>query len=228
MPPLVIEGGHGRVRDHTISIPSMENTRRLGLPNACRSCHIADEPGFEFAPFAKWYPEADKRNHRVPLARTVAAGRARKPEAKAPLLELLSDRNPVYRAGAAALLAPYDVDLRGVLSDPHPFVRRKAVDGVALRHPEALEPLLGDPGLVLRRAAAIALASRGERANYDWISTRKELRAKVVLVLEECVRERPDDADAHWLLGTLYRMDGRTDEANRAVSRFRLLRPWLR
>ena len=38
----------------TISIPSMENTRKLGLPNACRSCHVADEPGFEFAPFEKW------------------------------------------------------------------------------------------------------------------------------------------------------------------------------
>lgn len=228
MPELVIEGGHGRVRDHTISIPSIENTRKLGLPNACRSCHLTEIPGWEYEPFAKWYPEADARNHRVPLAATIAAGRARRPEAKEPLLKLLGDPNPVYRAGAASLLAAYDADLRDVLADTHPLVRRKAVEGVARRHPEALESLLGDESLVLRRAVAIALASRHEKAPYGYIAARKELRARVVPVLEECARERPDDADIHFLLGKLHAMDGRDEEASRARSRYALLRPWER
>jgi hypothetical protein len=228
MPPLVIEGGHGRVRDHTVSIPSMENTRKLGLPNACRSCHLTEQPGWEYEHFARWYPEADARNHRVPLAAAVAAGRARRPEAKEPLLKLLEDPNPVYRAGAAALLAPYDVDLRPALLDPHPLVRRKAVEGVALRHPEALEPLLADGGLAMRRAAAVALASRFEKQAYGYIAARPELRARVVPVLEECARERPDDADLHFLLAKVYAMDGRKEEADRALSRYALLRPWAK
>jgi len=228
MPPLVIEGGHGRVRDHTISIPSMENSRALGLPNACRSCHLLEIPGWEYEPFAKWYPDADARNHRVPLAKAIAAGRARSPDAKEPLLSLLADPNPVYRAGAASLLAPYDVDLRPALKDPHPIVRRAAVDGVARRHPETLEPLLANRSLVLRRAAAIALASRREGAAYGYIASLEELRAKVVPVLEECVRERPDDADIHYILSRLYAMDGRQEDADRALSRYALLRPWAK
>jgi len=228
MPPLVIEGGHGKVRDHTISIPSIENTRKLGLPNACRSCHVAEYPGFEYEPFAKWYPDAESRNHRVALARAIAGGRARRPEAKAALLELLANPNPVYRAGAAALLAGYDADLRPALLDPHPLVRRAAIDGAARKHPEAVEPLLADPSLVLRRAAAIALTSRREKTAYDFIAGKPELRARVVPVFEECLRERPDDADLHFLLGTLYGMDGRKEDANRELSRYRLLRPWMK
>jgi predicted CXXCH cytochrome family protein len=228
MPPLVIEGGHGRVRDHTISIPSIRNTRELGLPNACRTCHLTEYPGWEYEPFERWYPRADERNHRVPLARAIAGGRARKPEAKEPLVALLADANPVYRAGAASLLSGYDVDLRPALADPHPLVKRAAVDGVAARHPDALVPLLESPSLVLRRAAAIALASRREGTAYGYVAARAPLRARVVAVLEECVAERPDDADIHFLLAQLYRMDEREGEANRALSRYRLLRPWMR
>jgi hypothetical protein len=228
MPPLVIEGGHGRVRDHTMSIPSIANTRRHGLPNACRTCHLTEQPGWEYAHFEAWYPEADARNHRVPLADAIAAGRARRPEAKRALENLLADPNPVYRAGAASLLAAYDTDLRPALSDPHPLVRKSAIDGVARRHPEALEPVLLDESLVLRRAAAIALASRYEKAAYGYIAARGELRARVVPVLEECARERPDDADIHFLLGKLYAMEGRNEEADRALSRYALLRPWAK
>lgn len=228
MPPLVIEGGHGQVRDHTISIPSIENTRRHGLPNACRSCHLTEYPGWEYPHFEAWYPEADARNHRVPLAAAIAAGRARRPDAKEPLGKLLADPNPVYRAGAASLLAAYDTDLRPALADPHPLVRKAAIDGVARRHPEALEPLLGDPSLVLRRAAAIALASRYERTAYGYIAARPELRARVIPVLEECARERPDDADLHFLLHRLYAMEGREEEADRALSRYARLRPWAK
>jgi len=229
MPPLVIEGGHGHVRDHTISIPSIENTRKLGLPNACRSCHLTEYPGWEYEPFTKWYPDADAKNHRVALAQAIAGGRARRPEAKGPLEKLLLDPNPVYRAGAASLLAAYDTDLRPALSDPHPLVRRAAIDGVALRHPDALAVLLNDDvSLVLRRAAAMALATRWDKVAYGYIAARKELRARIVPVLEECVRERPDDADIHYVLGRLYAMDGRKEDADRAVSRYMRLRPWTK
>jgi len=228
MPPLVIEGGHGRVRDHTISTPSIANTRELGLPNACRSCHVTEYPGWEYESFDRWYPGAEERNHRVALARAIAGGRARRPEAKDALVALLSNENPVYRAGAAALLAPYDADLRPQLADPDPLVRRSAIDGVALRHPEALEPLLDDASFVLRRAAAIALASRGEKSPYDYLASRPELRARVRAVLEEASHARPDDADLHFLIGELSRLEGRREESARAMERYYRLRPWMR
>ncbi|HEX5136925.1 MAG TPA: multiheme c-type cytochrome [Planctomycetota bacterium] len=228
MPPLVIEGGHGRVRDHTISIPSGVNTKKLGLPNACRTCHLTEYPAWEFPYLEEWYPDADKKNHRVALAAAISAGRARQPDARDPLEKLLKDENPVYRAAAASLLAPYDVDLRPALADPHPLVRRAAIDGVARLHAEALEPLLADKSLVLRRAAAIALASRFERVSYGYVAARPELRQRVIPVLEECVRERPDDADIHYLLSRLYEMEKRREDADRALSRYKLLRPWAK
>jgi hypothetical protein len=228
MPRLVIEGGHGRVFDHTISTPSMRNTRELGLPNACRSCHDDQFPGWEYESFARWYPEADERNHRVPLAAAIAAGRARRPEAQALLVELLGNGNPVYRAVAAWLLASYPVDLRPILADPHPLVRRAAVEGVAARHPEALEPLLDDASPVLRRAAALALASRRVAQAFDYIAARPDLRARARVVLEACARMRPDDADLHFTLARIHELDDRPDAARAARARYRRLRPWMK
>jgi predicted CXXCH cytochrome family protein len=226
MPRLVIEGGHGRVYDHTISTPSMRNTKELGLPNACRSCHLEEFPGWEYEYFDKWYPGAEERNHRNFLAATLTAGRQQRPEAKDDLLKLLKDENFVYRAAAAWALLHYPVDLRPALKDPHPLVRRAAVEGVAARHPAALEPMVDDENIVLRRAAALALASRRERAPFDYIAARPELRARVRTVLEECAFLRPDHADLHFTLAKLYELDERPDAARISMARYKLLRPW--
>jgi hypothetical protein len=226
MPRLVIEGGHGRVYDHTISNPSMQNTRDLGLPNACRSCHLEEFPGWEYEWFEKWYPGAEKRNHRNFLAATLAAGRQKRPEARDDLETLLKDANPVYRAAAAWALWHYPVDLRPQLNDPHPLVRRAAIEGVAARHPEALEPMVADQNIVLRRAAAMALASKRERKPYDYIAAREDLRARVRAVLEEAARIRPDHADLHFTLAKIYEFDGRQEMARIAMARYKRLRPW--
>jgi hypothetical protein len=222
----VIEAGHGRVYDHTISTPSMRNTKELGLPNACRSCHLEEFPGWEYEWFDKWYPGAEERNHRNFLAATLAAGRERRPEAEDDLLKLLKDENFVYRAAAAWALWHYPVDLRPALKDPHPLVRRAAVEGVAARHPEALEPMVEDKNIVLRRAAALALASKRIREPYDYIAARPELRARVRAALEECASYRPDHAELHYTLARIYEFDGRPDAARISMARYKRLRPW--
>ncbi|MGH7163312.1 MAG: HEAT repeat domain-containing protein [Planctomycetota bacterium] len=221
MPPLVIEGGHGRVRDHTISIPSPENTDRHGTPNACRACHLDKEPGWEQEPFQLWYPGAEGRNHRVRVATAVAGGRAGDLRSREPLLDLLKDPNPVYRAGAAWMLSRYEVDLRPQLQDPHPMVRRAAIRGVGARHPEALEALLDDPSHVLRRAAAGELAER-----YEHVRARPELRDRLVGILQEFASRRPDDARAHFAIGALHALAGRTDASRRSYLRYLTLIPW--
>jgi hypothetical protein len=217
----VIEAGHGRVFDHTISIPSVRNTAQFGLPNACASCHVGERPGWEAEPFERWYPGAEERNHRVKLARTVAAARAGRPEAKEPLLGLLSDPNPVLRAGAAWMLARYDADLAAPLADPHPLVRRAAVKGMAGRDPEALVPLLGEANAVVRRAAALALAE-----NYAFVRPRPPLRERLLATLEELARFRPDHERLHFAIAALHELAGRTGEALRAYDRYLRLRPW--
>ena len=226
MPRLVIEGGHGRVYDHTISIPSIENTRRWGLPNACRSCHLEEQPGFEYDPFERWYPDADRKNNRVALANAIGLAREGSPAAKPLLEKLLGDENPIYRAGAARYLARYDFDLRPALADPHALVRRAAIDGVAGRWPEALERLLDDESVVLRRNAAMALASKRERRPFDWIAARPELRARVKGVLQTCADLRPDDADLWGTLAELHNLDGDSAEEAACRARYRRLRPW--
>jgi predicted CXXCH cytochrome family protein len=221
LPRLVIEAGHGSVFDHSISIPSVRNTERFGIPNACASCHVDRPPGWEAESFARWYPGAEERNHRVALARTVAAARAGLPEAREPLLGMLEDGNPVLRAAAAWLLTGYDADLRPLLSDPHPLVRRAAVKGVAARDPGALVPLLDDANAVLRRAAAMALSE-----SYAYVRPRPELRERILAALEEFVRFRPDHDRLHFEVAALHEMAGRAEQALRSYERYLRLRPW--
>jgi hypothetical protein len=106
------------------------------------------------------------------------------------------------------------------------LVRRAAIEGVAARHPQALEPMIDDENIVLRRAAALALASRREKEPYDYIAARPELRAKVRAVLEECAFLRPDHADLHFTLAKIYEFDGSTEKARIAMARYARLRPW--
>lgn len=224
MPRLVIEGGHGRVYDHTISIPSGRNTQRYGLPNACRDCHyhLLQDTGWEYESIERLWPGCEERNHRVKLADAMAGGRERKPEAKGPLLELLKSGNLVYRAGAAWALASYDgVDLREQLAkSEHAMVRRAAIKGVALRHPEALIPLLEDENAVLRRAAAVALARK-----YDYIRGKRELLEKLRATLVPFSRLRPDNSGLHISVGAVHELLGDKAEAIRSYERSLSINP---
>lgn len=219
MPRLVIEGGHGWTHDHTISIPSIKNTQKLGLPNACGSCHLLEDTGWEYEHLENWWPGLDTRNHRVRLADAFASDDNEK------LLGLLKDKNPVYRAGAAWALAGKGADLRPLLLDKHPMVRRAAIKGVAARYPDALLPLLQEPNMVLRRAAAFELAEKRESQPFDYISARPELRRTVHSVLATFLRLRPDVARLHFTLGGLHEVAGRKQEAIGSYERYLRLNP---
>ena len=219
MQRMVIEGGHGWTHDHTISVPSMVNTKTLGLTNACKACHVLEDTNWEIPHFERWYPDADKNNHRVPLAKAVAGGRKRTAEAK-PLLEALAeDAKPIYRAGAVRLLAGYDTDLAKALEDPSPLVRRAAIDGVKRTDPAALVPLLDDPNHVLRYRAAMALTERHAREHPD-------VRTRVIEVLTEFARRKPDSDATHYALGILFEVAGDMPRARRSYARYLRINPW--
>jgi len=219
MPRLVIEGGHGWTHDHTISIPSIVNTKNYGLPNACRSCHVLEDTNWEYESFERWYPDAAKNNHRVPLAKAVLGGRKRAPEAQPLLEKLAKDPNPIYRAGAVRLLTGYDVDLSDALKDESPLVRRAAIDGVKRSDPAALVPLLDDANHVLRYRAAMALAERAARRQPD-------LRQHVIRVLTEFSAQRPDFDATHYALAVLFEVSGDLSNAIASYARYLRINPW--
>jgi tetratricopeptide (TPR) repeat protein len=216
---LVIEAGHGWTHDHTISIPSVENSEIAGLPNACASCHLLEDFKWEYESFRRWYPDADKHNHRVALAAAFAGGREKKPEAK-PLLERYAkNANPVYRAGAVRLLAGYDVDLAAALEDPSPLVRRAAIDGVNRSEPARLVPLLDDENHVLRYRAALALAERAARED-------PKLRRRVIAVLQAFAAQRPDVDATHYALAVLFDAAADSAQAFASYERYLRINPW--
>jgi len=212
MPQMVIEGGHGKVFDHTISIPSMTNTRAHGTPNACAACHLLEETNWERPHFEAWYPEAEKRNHRVPLAAAVAGGRAKDPAAKPALQELAKDPNELYRAGAVRLLAGYGDDLDAYLADESALVRRAAIEGAS---EGALKELLASDHAVLRYRAALRLAER-----------RLDDPAPVLAVLEAFAEKRPDQVVIHLALARLYEQAGDKEKALVTYERYLRINEW--
>ncbi|MEE8103961.1 MAG: HEAT repeat domain-containing protein [Planctomycetota bacterium] len=222
MPRMLIEGGHGKVYDHTISIPSTTNTRRHLSPNACRSCHTTEDPTILDEKFQAWWPDADEKNHRVAMADTVAAGRAGKPEALPKLLAMAKDPNPVYRAGAVWMLSRYEqVDVTEWLIEEHPLVRRAAIRGTSLRAPKKLVPLLADENRVLRRAAALELSKK-----YELFREDPELAERVLHVMRSFAHLTPDHAKLHGAIGGLEEYLGKTEEAILAYERYLRLVPW--
>jgi len=215
MPRMVIEGGHGWTHDHTISIPSIVNSDKFGLPNACASCHVLEDPKWEQESFRRWYPGADKRNHRVALAATIAEGHGRQSRLEA----LAKDANEIYRAGAVRLLAGYDVDLAAHLEDVSPLVRRAAIEGVKRTDPSRLVPLLDDKNHVLRYRAALALAERAARDD-------PELRRRVIAVLQEFARQRSDVDATHYALAVLFDTAADSAQAVASYERYLRLNPW--
>ncbi|MHC4937565.1 MAG: cytochrome c3 family protein [Planctomycetota bacterium] len=214
MPRMVIEGGHGKVYDHTISIPSMVNTKKHGAPNACQICHLLEDPGWEYEHFARQYPGAEERNHRVRLAEAVAAGRARKPGAVPPLRELAKDDNEVYRAGAVRLLAGCGENVTSFLKDESALVQRAAIEGAM---PEALVSLLKSDNPVLRYRAALKLAEHRDN---------KTTRALAIPVLERFGEVRPDQVAIHMALARLYEAAGDRNRAVVSYERYLRINPW--
>ncbi|MEM8882966.1 MAG: cytochrome c3 family protein [Planctomycetota bacterium] len=219
MPRMLIEGGHGRVYDHTISIPSPKNTREFGLPNACTDCHLLEEPFWAEESFEKWYPGAEEKNIRRRLAKVIEPGRRGVPDARDGLLELAKHENEFFRAGAVRLLAPYDVDHGVYLADESVLVRRASFDGLKRTDPDKLVPFLDHTNHVLRYRAALALAEK--RALRD-----EELRTKVIAVLEGFSTIRSDQVATHFALGRLYEAAGDRNRAMRAYERYIRINPW--
>jgi len=213
------------MRDHSISIPSPENTTSHGIPNACNLCHTDQSPEWATAALDGWYPDSEVRAKIRKRADAFAAGRERGPGATEKLLALIADagQGPFARANALGHLGSIDdprvfPTLAGALEDDHPMVR--AIAALKLgeqQSPERAPPARGvlatamlDPRRVVRMNAAISLLNLGVR----------ELQGEAGSMFEEAKADHAargafhaDDAPQQLNLGRFHVLGGQTEQA---------------
>lgn len=174
--PATVVSLNTRMRDHSISIPSPENTIRHEIPNACNVCHRDKDAEWTLRQRNAWYGNKT-RQKAVSRADAFTQGRQGDAAAIPELLMLLADPSggPSIRANAAGYLGSFSNDpsaydaLLHAFADPEPLVRATAAttirpsaaqrEGLATQ----LVTLLKDPIRTVRMSAAIAMVSMGVR-----------------------------------------------------------------
>ena len=153
--------------DHGFSIPAPAQALTLGTPDACLGCHKGSAGQRVSEQFTLWY--GDKATATPSYAHSLELLRSGKPGAAQALFEQLGKRDlpAIRRATLLAELPNYPSEralqaAHNALGDTAPQVRAAAVEALAaLLAPEQrvgwLAPLLRDPVLAVRIAAAYAL-----------------------------------------------------------------------
>ncbi|MEO8753824.1 MAG: ammonia-forming cytochrome c nitrite reductase subunit c552 [Casimicrobiaceae bacterium] len=182
MPTTTFMGVDPR-HDHSLRIPRPDLSAKLGVPNACNSCHAKQTPQWAAAAILRW-------NGKVPIgyqnfAEALRAGATGAPGARGALLALIDDKAQpaIVRASAIDRLGHWMTArmlpaVSRALNDPDASVRLAAVEALAATDPPArrrfLTRMLADPVRSVRIEAARALAGPGEaglapddRARFD-------------------------------------------------------------
>ncbi len=226
--PRTVYSIKAEIRDHSMSIPSPENTIRHGIPNACNLCHKDRDANWSLARMNQWWGQAS-RQKLIRRADTFAAARKNDPASIGPLLAILAEpsEGPLTRANAAGYLGRFIADprvfpaLELALSDSQPPVRAVAaltLTPLAAQRPAAIGDLrraLADPTAPVRMAAMVSLVSLGVRqldgddaARFD--SARKLFDDRAAL--------NSDDAGQQVAAGRFYFLAA---DADRAIAAFR-------
>lgn len=164
------------IRDHSMSIPTPENTLRHAIPNACNQCHQDRDAAWAVDQMSRWY-KPDSRQKWIHRADTFTAARAGNPESIAPLIAILGNpsEGPLTRANATGYLGAFSHDpeafaaLEKCLQDPEPLVR--AIAALNLNPGPAdksdaivvLRRSLADSKATVRIASMVSLVSLGVR-----------------------------------------------------------------
>ncbi|MEK1907314.1 MAG: tetratricopeptide repeat protein [Pseudomonas sp.] len=200
--------------DHGFSIPNPARALQLGTPDACLSCH-QDSPGEKVAAqFQQWYGTPTSQAPRYDESLWLI--RHGKPGAAQALYQQLAttDLPAIRRATLLAELPNYPSQralqlAMAALQDPEPQVREAAIDSITQLLPaqaEVIGPLLDDPILAVRIAAAYALlglpAEQLGRYQNNWRKALDEY--------EQVQLNLADRAEANLNLAMLYQADGRS------------------
>jgi tetratricopeptide (TPR) repeat protein len=160
--------------DHGFTIPDPLLTKELGIPNACNRCHEDKSTDWAIEYAEKWY--GDKMNrHTRERARWIASAQSGEDTGRDSLIRMLnSGKESFYWRGVAvsflqdwAAEPSVKTTLVARLKDEHPLVRERAVQSLEsiAGNPEVstgLQPLLQDPALSVRVAAAWVLGMHME------------------------------------------------------------------
>lgn len=213
------------MRDHSITVPTPENTVRFGVPNACNLCHDDKSADWAVETMRAWYPGSTARQKLMTRADVFFRARKRDKTVLERLYLLADnkDESPLARANALGYLDRFPTDPRVIpallraTTDEHPMVRATAmsrlgqIEGVDLaRVQPALVTALGDPSRIVRMNACLSLMNLG-------VPT---LEGKAGGLLESAKRDStiratlyPDDPDAQRNLGMFHILNRDADGA---------------
>ncbi|WP_339462640.1 tetratricopeptide repeat protein [Pseudomonas sp. EA_105y_Pfl2_R69] len=200
--------------DHSFSIPNPARSLKLGTPDACLSCHRETASEKVVAQFQQWYGKPAATPPRYDESLWLI--RHGKPGAAKALFQQLESRElpAIRRASLLAELPNYPSqkalqlavrDLKHI----EPQVRESAIDAIAQLLPQPIDllgPMLADPVLAVRIAAAYALlglpADQLDRYQSNW--------SKAIAEYEQVQLSQAERAEANFNLAMLYQADGRT------------------
>lgn len=205
--------------DHSFRVPRPDLSLEIGTPNACTACHAERDAAWAAATVEEWFGSA--RAEQPHYGEALHAARTWSPEAIPALIDVVeNDESPaIVRATALSLLGERPSPrLPGIVEraarERDPLVRAAAADAMATLEPSAMLsvglPLLDDPALAVRIAAAFSLASVPQAA------LTAESATAIRAGLDEYAsvqRFNADRAEGRLNLAWLDLRDGRTDEA---------------
>jgi predicted CXXCH cytochrome family protein len=177
MPKTVISL-NSTMRDHTLSLPTPENTVALNIPNACNECHTQNTPVWAVNVLNAWYPNG-RRARLVRQAEAFTAARSKKPEGLDRLLALAADDSvpPLIQATAVGYLRNYSNErarqaLLVAAKSEQPAVRVAAISSLGYQPAlvdtvvrSVLVAALDDPRRAIRISALISLINVNASGN---------------------------------------------------------------
>ena len=211
--------------DHGIRVPRPDLSVGTGVPNACNRCHVDKSAEWASQWAQRWYPGLDARH--PPLQTAFGAFDKGDEKALSLLSKVFEDTAQSSIARASALsravptMAPEGLrEIRKLLQDQDPLVRRTAVEALATASPEIrsewLRPLLADPVKGVRMSVARWLAGVPVGA---WDAKD---RTQLSTIIDEYIGVQLFNADrpeAYDNLGTLYADMGKWVEAEASLKK---------
>jgi Tfp pilus assembly protein PilF len=215
---MVVDPRH----DHSMRIPRPDRTAMLGTPNACNSCHTDKTATWAQDAIRSWFPTPNPGAQ--DFAEAFERGELGAPGAQKALQSIAAagSTSAIARASAIGRLSRYpSLDVLNMaaqaLKIEDPLVRSAAIQVIAgadtATRRTLLVPLLRDKTKLVRMDAARALVGDAQPVlpADEAIALQKALEEYVEAQLFNA--ERPE---AHANLGSLYRAQGKLQEARAA------------